>query len=102
MKTDSHSPSWTLAVTAAITWNLIITILKFIWYLASWSWSLFSESIHSLADTLNQLLLMVWIKRSNKKADNNYSYWYKRDIFGQLFQLVEYFSYEHELLFIIE
>ena len=79
MKTDSHSPSWTLAVTAAITWNFIITILKFIWYLASWSWSLFSESIHSLADTLNQLLLMVWIKRSNKKADNNYSYWYKKE-----------------------
>ena len=26
----------------------------------------------------------------------------KKDIFGQLFQLVEYFSYERELLFIIE
>lgn len=45
----------------------------------SWSWSLFSEAIHSLADTMNQLLLMVWIKKSWKKEDHKYSYWYKKE-----------------------
>lgn len=71
--------SWTLAVLSAIIGNTIITILKFIWFFISWSWSLFSESIHSFADTLNQVLLMVGIKKSRKKEDSKYSYWYKKE-----------------------
>ena len=74
----SHN-SWFIAVLSAVTGNAIITILKFIWFFFSWSWSLFSEAIHSLADTLNQVLLMVWIKRSAKKEDHKYSYWYKKE-----------------------
>ncbi len=75
--TCSHS--WSLAVISAIIWNTLITILKFIWFFISWSGSLFSEAIHSFADTLNQVLLIIWIKKSWKKEDNKYSYWYKKE-----------------------
>lgn len=68
-----------IAVLSAIIWNAIITVLKFIWFFISWSWSLFSEAIHSFADTMNQVLLMVWIKKSSKKEDHKYSYWYKKE-----------------------
>ena len=81
MSTDwtTLSNSWFLAVISAIIWNSIITILKFIWFFISGSWSLFSEAIHSFADTINQVLLMVWIKKSSKKEDHKYSYWYKKE-----------------------
>lgn len=71
--------SWFTAVISAIIGNTIITILKFIWFFFSWSWSLFSEAIHSFADTLNQILLMIWLKKSLKWEDNKYSYWYKKE-----------------------
>ncbi len=70
MSVDWSAPnSWFIAVLSAIIWNFFITILKFIWFIASWSGSLFSEAIHSFADTMNQVLLMVWIKKSGKKED---------------------------------
>jgi zinc transporter 9 len=47
----------------------------------SWSWALFSESIHSFADTLNQSLLMVGIKRSSKSANSDFSYWFGKERF---------------------
>lgn len=80
MSVDWSAPnSWFIAVLSAIIWNFFITILKFIWFIASWSGSLFSEAIHSFADTMNQVLLMVWIKKSGKKEDHKYSYWYKKE-----------------------
>ena len=42
---------------------------------------MFSESIHSLADTSNQALLMIGIKRSNKKATASFIYGYKKERF---------------------
>ncbi len=73
------SNSWYWAVLSAIVWNTIITILKFIWFFISWSWSLFSEAIHSFADTMNQILLMIGIKKSSKKEDHKYSYGYRKE-----------------------
>jgi len=69
------------SVLFALIGNLIITIIKFLWFLFSWSWALFSESIHSFADTINQSLLMVWIKRSSKNANHDFSYWFGRERF---------------------
>jgi len=42
---------------------------------------LFSESIHSIADTANQTLLMIGVKRSTKQATDNFSYGYKKERF---------------------
>jgi zinc transporter 9 len=61
--------------------NLIITILKIIGYLVSLSPSFFSEALHSIADTCNQGLLLIGIKRSKKQADANHAYGYSAERF---------------------
>lgn len=50
------------AVVVAIGGNGLVTVAKFLAWLASPSPSMLAESIHSLADTLNQLLLLVGIR----------------------------------------
>lgn len=81
MTPGSVKQAWTIAVISALFWNLFITIIKFIWFFFTWSGALFSEAIHSIADTANQLLLYIWIKKSKKKADENFSYWYWKERF---------------------
>jgi zinc transporter 9 len=63
-------------VIAALSGNIVIAIIKFIGFAMSGSGALFSEAIHSLADTLNQILLLIGIKLSSKQADDRYSYGY--------------------------
>ncbi|MFZ2151350.1 MAG: cation diffusion facilitator family transporter [Candidatus Absconditicoccaceae bacterium] len=69
------------SVLFALIGNGIITIIKFIGFLMSGSGALFSESIHSFADTLNQSLLMVGIKRSSKSANSDFSYGFGKERF---------------------
>lgn len=68
-------------VMAAIVGNATVTVIKFLAALASGSSSLMSESIHSLADTLNQLLLLIGLRRSLKKADETFEYGYGQERF---------------------
>lgn len=77
----AKNQKWWMSVTAAVIGNTIIAIIKFLWFLASWSWSLFSEAIHSMADTSNQALLMIGVKRSGKQATETFSYGYKKERF---------------------
>ena len=69
------------SVVYAFSGNLFITLLKFIAYSVSFSPSLFSEAMHSLADTFNQGLLWFGVKRSQKKADENHAYGYGAERF---------------------
>ena len=52
------------------------TMLKFVAWLVTGSHAMFSEFIHSVADTLNQIILAYGIKSSAKKADENHPYGY--------------------------
>lgn len=81
MNTIHEHKKWRLPVIAAVTGNTIIAVIKFLGFLASGSWSMFSESIHSLADTCNQALLMIGINRSSKKATATFMYGYKKERF---------------------
>lgn len=81
MKIHPHKTSGLLSVIAALTGNLIITIIKFIGWTMSGSSALFSESIHSFADTMNQSLLLIGIKRSVRKADDAHTYGYGQERF---------------------
>jgi zinc transporter 9 len=69
------------SVLYAFTGNLVITVLKFIGYFITFSPSFFSEALHSVADTCNQGLLLLGIKRSKKKADENFQYGYGAERF---------------------
>lgn len=68
-------------VVAAIGGNAIVTVSKFGAALVSGSSSMFSEAVHSLADTLNQVLLLVGLTRSLKKADESFEYGYGSERF---------------------
>ena len=64
------------AVFIAFAGNGGLTILKFVAFLLSGSGAMLSEAIHSFADTLNQLLLYIGIRRSSRPADRRFHYGY--------------------------
>ena len=60
----------------AFVGNIFVTIIKTIVALLTGSASMFAESVHSFADTLNQSLLMIGLKRSRRPADEFRGYGY--------------------------
>ena len=66
----------TKAVVAALLANSGIAISKFIAFAITGSTSMLSEAIHSVADSLNQVLLLVGGKRSRRVADEKYQFGY--------------------------
>uniref|UniRef100_A0A0K0E3F8 Zinc transporter 9 n=1 Tax=Strongyloides stercoralis TaxID=6248 RepID=A0A0K0E3F8_STRER len=60
----------------AFTLNSIDTLLKYVGAYLTGSKSLFAEAIHSTMDTLNQLILLLGIRFSNKNPDPNFPYGY--------------------------
>ncbi|MFZ4631998.1 MAG: cation diffusion facilitator family transporter [Patescibacteria group bacterium] len=61
-------------IIAALIGNSIVCIAKFIGFFITGSGSLFSEAIHSLADTANQFLLVIGIRQSAKGPDEKFNY----------------------------
>jgi cation diffusion facilitator family transporter len=68
----------TKAVVAALLANTGIAISKFVAFAITGSSSMLSEAIHSVADSLNQVLLLVGGKRSERIADDHYQFGYGR------------------------
>lgn len=68
-------------VLAAVGGNFFVTIIKFSAAVVSNSSSMLSEAIHSLADTINQVLLLIGLQRSTKKADETFEYGYGNERF---------------------
>ena len=68
----------TKAVIAALLANTGIAISKFVAFAITGSTSMLSEAIHSVADSLNQVLLLVGGKRSRRVADDHYQFGYGR------------------------
>jgi zinc transporter 9 len=64
------------AVFAAIVGNTFVMIAKFLAFFFTGASSMLSEAIHTLADVLNQILLMVGIVRSDKNPDEDHAYGY--------------------------
>lgn len=62
------------AVIAAIIGNSLVTSAKFVGWFISFSPSMLAESIHSLADTLNQVLLYVGIRHGAGKPTPAYPF----------------------------
>ncbi|MDP9494877.1 MAG: cation diffusion facilitator family transporter [Actinomycetota bacterium] len=69
----------TRAIIAAMLANAGIAIAKFVAFLVTGSASMLAESIHSVADTSNQGLLLLGGRRSRKIADAQHQFGYGRE-----------------------
>lgn len=74
----SHSDS-AKAVVIALIGNGLITILKFIGAFFTRSSSMLAEAIHSSADCLNQVFLLIGNKRKKKETDEMHPFGYGRE-----------------------
>jgi len=66
---------------AALLGNLLISITKFAAAIITSSSAMFSEGIHSLVDTGNQVLLLFGISQSKKPADKNFPFGHGKEIY---------------------
>lgn len=100
----------TKAVVAALCANLGIAALKFMAYALTRSSSMLAEAIHSLADSSNQVLLLVGGKRSKRAATPEHPFGFGRERYiysfivsivlfsvGGLFALYEAYHKWHEV-----
>jgi len=72
------SQTGTRAIFAALMANLGIAATKFVAWLVTHSSSMLAESVHSVADSANQLLLLLGGKRAQKAADARHPFGYGR------------------------
>lgn len=73
----SHGSS--KAVLTAVAGNGFVTIAKFIGFAFSGSSALLAEAVHSLADTGNQALLYLGLRRSEREADERHHFGYGQE-----------------------
>ena len=73
------------AVIAALASNVAIAVGKLIAFAFTGSASMLAEAIHSLADSGNQLLLMLGSKRASRKATAAHPFGYGRDRYVHAF-----------------
>ena len=64
----------TISVVGALAGNMAVAGVKFAAYLVSGSSAMLTEAIHSLVDTLNQVLLLFGLHESRKPADPNHPF----------------------------
>jgi cation diffusion facilitator family transporter len=69
------------AVYAALFGNLSIAIAKLIAAILTGSTAMFAETLHSISDTFNQVLLLIGIKTSTKAATEQHPFGYGKEQF---------------------
>jgi len=76
---SEHHGGDSRAVITAVKANAAVACAKLIGFILSGSAALMAEAVHSLADTANQALLWVGLKRAEKKADAEHHFGYGQE-----------------------
>ncbi|MDX8405924.1 MAG: cation diffusion facilitator family transporter [Mariprofundus sp.] len=69
----------TKTVLTALAGNSLVTVAKFFGFFVSGSSALLAEAVHSLADTANQGLLYLGLRRSTRQADDEHHFGYGQE-----------------------
>jgi cation diffusion facilitator family transporter len=81
MRAPRREPESRLVVYTAFAGNLLIALTKFIAAYISGSSSMLTEGVHSLVDTLNQILLLYGMRRSRRPPDERHPLGYGRELY---------------------
>jgi cation diffusion facilitator family transporter len=69
------------AIVFALAGNLLIAIIKYIVAFVTGSAAMLAESIHSTADSFNQVLLLIGHKKAKKSPSEMHSFGYANEVF---------------------
>ncbi len=75
------------AIVAALSANLGIAVAKFIGFLISGASSMLAEAVHSLADSGNQVLLLIGGKKAKKAATADHPFGFGRERYVYAFMV---------------
>src|SRR4051812_18536520 len=70
-----------ITVYTALTADVIIAITKFVAAFITHSSAMASEGIHSLIDSINEILLLIGIRKSKKPADEDRPFGYGKELY---------------------